>query len=98
MLCGKESMGEIPRSFIRDNHPLQKKEAMTRDEIRNICDGRLSKWKEILVNNMSTPVILIGVGHERNAGQIHLVTVENVTEEEIEKFLVNAWWELIIKK
>ena len=60
---------------------------MDKNEIERICDERLESWKKILVNNMSTPVILIGVGHGKRLGQIHVITCEGLTDKEIETFI-----------
>ncbi|GAI89223.1 unnamed protein product [marine sediment metagenome] len=50
---------------------------MDQDTIRNIGQERLSYWVNGLVSEHATPVLIIGVGHDMNNGDIHCWTVED---------------------
>lgn len=50
--------------------------------IREICEERLGKWTEVLVEEHCTPAILIGVGHDQVSGAIHMIIPEDWSEEQ----------------
>ena len=67
---------------------------MNEAEIRDICDERLSAWEELLVKNHATPALLVGLGHDATSGQIHLLTVDDITLEQMQIFLAFAYNEV----
>jgi len=60
---------------------------MDQDTIRKIGQERLSSWLNGLVRDHSTPVLMIGVGHDMNSGDIHCWMVEDFEIEGV-KFLL----------
>lgn len=57
--------------------------AMTEKRIREITKERLHRWTERLVEQHSTPFVLVGVGHDHNIGQVVVLTCEEATDEQI---------------
>lgn len=49
---------------------------MTTDMIEKICRERIGGWVEKLVREHSTPLLLVGVGHDAKRGQITLCTLD----------------------
>lgn len=70
---------------------------MLNSMIRKICKTRLDRWGIILGNNESTPIVLVGVGHNNKEGDLHVVTCENMTDEAVAKFMVQALEEMLEK-
>jgi hypothetical protein len=62
--------------------------AMTDYDVFAICRERLARWTEILVKTHSTPMMLVAVGHDQGSGQISVIAVEQLTNEEIFNCLV----------
>jgi len=50
---------------------------MTKNQCRAINEDRLKSWAKKLTDNHSTPIMLVGVGHDHRSGQLHLVTLED---------------------
>lgn len=63
---------------------------MAKTEVRPINHERLGRWKERLNENESTPVILVGVGHNKVKGRIMVLCTEERTDQEIVLFLHEA--------
>lgn len=63
---------------------------MNDDRIRQICKDRLAMWTDDLVGDHSTPVLLLGVGHDDKEGIITICTVEDMDLERIIVFLCMA--------
>jgi len=59
-------------------------------DTRAICDERLTRWKELLVADNATPIVLIGVGHEHNSGQIDVCFPTDAHNAEIAAILLEA--------
>lgn len=55
---------------------------MDSDKIEEITCDRLQKWAFKLLSEHSTPVILIGIGHDHKSGQITVCVPENFTDFE----------------
>lgn len=58
--------------------------------VQEITAERLSDWGEDLNKANATPVVLIGVSHGENSGQIVVVTTEDMPEDTIVGFLLFA--------
>lgn len=56
---------------------------MTHAVCSDINIKRLAAWAGILIDEHSTPAILIGFGHDHHSGQIHVVCVEDLKDEEL---------------
>ena len=67
---------------------------MTREHAQAICRERLESWTRKLVAELSTPVLLVGVGHAEKMGQIVLATVEDLDNKTLRGFLRFALHEL----
>ncbi len=57
--------------------------AMTERECFRICRERLEGWRDNLVKEHTTPLLLIGVGHDDQAGHATLLTTEDVSHENL---------------
>jgi hypothetical protein len=69
---------------------------MDKKELRCICQGRLDAWLNHLVQEHSTPAILIGVGHDQKSGQLVLISLEDLKNDEVIRLLENIL-DLIVK-
>lgn len=58
--------------------------------VKHICDERLARWKTQLIRRHSTPLILIGIGHDHKSGEIALLCTEDRTDEELLLFMENV--------
>lgn len=58
--------------------------------VRKINHERLGRWEKRLNENHSTPVILVGAGHDQVKGQVMVLTTEDRTDEEVILFLREA--------
>ena len=63
---------------------------MNAAEIEAIGRERLEGWRNRLVNEHSTPILLVGVGHDHKKGQVTLCVPEEMSDEEIKYFLMGA--------
>lgn len=54
---------------------------MNPKDIKEITDKRLYGWTRRLVAEHSTPLILLGVGHDGKSGQLTVLTVEEVPND-----------------
>lgn len=52
-----------------------------------ITDERLDRWKKRLSESHSTPILLMGVGHDHVFGRPVLCTTEDITNEQLCVFL-----------
>jgi hypothetical protein len=71
---------------------------MTAEKIREICRNRIELWIEELVKAHATPALLLGVGHDHARGEIALICVENLSDQELQEFLTFALVELHNRK
>lgn len=55
-----------------------------------ITGERLKKWGNVLASKQATPVVLIGIEHGQQSGKMHILTVEDVSNEVLTAFLVTA--------
>lgn len=60
---------------------------MNDEEVRAICRERLALWTEHLVSDHATPILLIGVGHDKRSGEVVLCTTEGLSDRAISVFL-----------
>lgn len=67
---------------------------MNPDEIEDICSVRLEGWTKRLTQEHSTPVLLLGVGHDHKKGQLVICTTEEMTDRDIQLFLEGALMQL----
>jgi len=58
--------------------------------VKHINDERLGRWKTKMVRQHSTPVLLLGVGHDHKSSELLLLVTDERTDEEIEAFLKYA--------
>ena len=63
---------------------------MNDTEIETICRDRLGGWTKRLVEEHSTPILLVGVGHDHKTGQVVLCMPEEMTDLEVMHFLEGA--------
>ena len=63
---------------------------MSKVEVKPINYERMNRWKERLNENDSTPVILVGVGHNKVQGRIMILCTEDRTDNEVILFLEDA--------
>jgi hypothetical protein len=63
---------------------------MSKVFVKPINYERMNRWKERLNENDSTPVILVGVGHNKVEGRIMVLCTEDRTDEEVILFLEGA--------
>lgn len=63
---------------------------MAKTEVRPINHERMNRWKDRLNENESTPVLLVGVGHNKVAGRLFVLCTEDRTDEEVIIFLKAA--------
>lgn len=63
---------------------------MESQEIEAICTERLGRWRRRLVEEHSTPVFLLGAGHDHKIGQVVLCTLEEMSDSDIADFLYGA--------
>ena len=57
---------------------------------RQITTERLRSWSERLAEHNATPVVLIGVGHEHNSGEVILCIPAGPTDDQIVMAIVFA--------
>lgn len=58
--------------------------------VRKINHERLGRWEKRLNENHSTPVVIVGVGHDQVKGRVFILTTEDRTDEETILFLREA--------
>ena len=63
---------------------------MSKVEVKPINYERMNRWKDRLNENDSTPVILVGVGHNKVKGRLFVLCTEDRTDEEVIAFLEGA--------
>lgn len=63
---------------------------MTPEDIKAIIAERLGRWAAHLAREHSTPVVLVGVGHDHKRGQTLVLTTEQMTDNEVMLFLAGA--------
>jgi len=64
-------------TFFKRNRGRGKSCGMTKDEIEKINRECLARWAQQLADGHSTPLLVIGIGHDERAGELHVVTLEN---------------------
>jgi hypothetical protein len=60
---------------------------MTKSEIRKISSARLADWLEVMVADHATPVVLVGVGHDKKVGCTSICVPEDLGEADILVYL-----------
>ena len=63
---------------------------MEKTEIETVCRDRLGGWTKRLVEEHSTPILLVGVGHDHKKGQVVLCMPEEMSDQEVMHFLQGA--------
>lgn len=58
--------------------------------VRAITRGRMKQWATNLTNRHHTPILVMGIGHDRVAGQISVITVEDISDEDMIAMLSHA--------
>jgi len=66
------------------------------DSFDYIAKARLAKWGNQLASQNATPVVLIGIGHGSNSGQVVLCTLEepDMPVDKLKEFLLFTLREL----
>lgn len=59
-------------------------------EIETICKDRLGEWQHSLVQEHSTPILLVGVGHDESKGHVVLCIPKELSDDEVMQFLQGA--------
>lgn len=59
-------------------------------KIEEICGERLETWKQRLVKENATPVVLLAVGHGDLGGTLVVCTLDDFTNEAVRDFLRGA--------
>lgn len=62
--------------------------------VRAITRGRMSQWAKNLTRKHHTPVLVMGIGHDHIQGQISVITVEDVDDQELALMLRHALGEV----
>ncbi len=62
--------------------------------VSKVCHERMADWVEELVEANCTPVLLVGVGHGKQRGQVHIFTPDAVPEKALVMVLSLASLEL----
>lgn len=60
---------------------------MTKNDAEKICVERLKRWKGKLVNEVATPVLLLGVSHGNELGKLVLCITEDLGEDDLKIFV-----------
>lgn len=63
---------------------------MTRDRLHTIVEARLAEWNRDLVADHSTPLLLLGVGHDHKSGSLSLCHVKDMDRGQVVAFLLAA--------
>jgi hypothetical protein len=63
-----------------------------------ICHERLNEWAKQMGDHNATPMLALAVGHGPNAGELHLYTVSNISDDDLEMFLAFALREIKFRK
>lgn len=71
---------------------------MDDEQIRKINVDRLWIWGENLVGYHSMPVLLVGIGHDDHAGEVHIMTLEAMDDASIIVILLAAYDKLILRR
>lgn len=58
--------------------------------VKYINEERLGRWRVRMNRTHSTPVLMVTVGHDHNQGQMHVLTTEDMTNENLILFLTAA--------
>ncbi|MGA2035902.1 MAG: hypothetical protein ABSG68_26945 [Thermoguttaceae bacterium] len=66
--------------------------------VETICAERLESWKQRLIENHSTPALLMGVGHDEHAGELHLVVCEELSLEDLQALTCFLYQKLVVDK
>ncbi len=56
---------------------------MDRPELESIWDSRMAKWKERALKSQATPILMLCVGHDKHEGEGDIITVEDMTDDDI---------------
>ena len=58
--------------------------------VRKITKGRMKEWASNLVQKRHTPILVVGMGHDQAQGQLSVISVESLTNQELEHSLQRA--------
>lgn len=50
---------------------------------RKITHERFGRWEKTLANQQATPALIIAIGHNEKTGQVNVVCVEELTDQQI---------------
>lgn len=57
--------------------------------IKQINDERLGRWKNQLNRKHATPILIVGVGHDHNQGDLIILTTEERSDNDILQILLS---------
>lgn len=60
---------------------------MTKDQITAITLERLGEWGRECVEQHSTPAVLISIGHDEDAGDVHVFSPDECSREYVDDLL-----------
>lgn len=63
---------------------------MEKELLKEIYEARWLEWRKEVIDNISTPVLLISMGHGEKIGELNLSTCEEVDDFDIRRMLVTA--------
>ena len=58
--------------------------------LKEIYEERWLEWRKNVIDNISTPVLLISMGHGKKIGQLSISKCEEVKDMDIMRLLVKA--------
>jgi hypothetical protein len=64
---------------------------MTKDEIRRINEEQLKRWTEQMVAQHSTPLLIVGIGHDQHGGQLTVISVDNIDADTLAAYIRHAY-------
>jgi hypothetical protein len=59
-----------------------------------ICYSRMEEWAKQLAERNCTPVLVMGIGHQANSGEVHLFTMQDFSDDDLQMFLAFAQSEI----
>ena len=63
---------------------------MDEELLKEIYEARWLEWRKEVIDNISTPVLLISMGHGKKIGTLSISTCEEVKDMDIMRLLVKA--------
>lgn len=58
--------------------------------VKFINNERFGRWKTVFNRKEATPVVIIGIGHNKNEGEVVILTTEDRSDEQLRLLLAEA--------